>query len=138
MRRFEPPPLPSQQPPLPGAQPAGAEPANPYAPPNPWAETGPAPATTPPMSGLPSVAGPRPLGSIVLTLGILSVALAQFLGPVAWGLGRSALAEVDLGVRPDSERSALKAGMILGMVGTGMLVLGVLAGILLALFVIAA
>lgn len=86
---------------------------------NPWA----APAPPPPWG--PPAAYQHPQGSTVLVLGILSVVLLPVLGPFAWAMGRSALREVDSAPAPVANRSSLAAGMVLGIIGTGITVLGV-------------
>lgn len=102
--RFEPPPLPGQHGP-------GPEPQEPYgpAPQAPW--------------GVPAT-WTHPRGTTVLVLGILSVVLAPVVGPFAWVMGRRALSEADAAPSPPVNRSALQAGMVLGIIGTVLMILG--------------
>jgi hypothetical protein len=73
-------------------------------------------------------------GSLILTLGILSLAggflcggIPLFLGPVAWILGSADMAEIRAG-RMDAEgEGATNAGRICGIVATVLLVLAVIA-----------
>lgn len=104
--RFEPPPLPGQHGP-------GPEPQEPYgaAPRAPW--------------GVPAT-WTHPRGTTVLVLGILSVVLAPVVGPFAWVMGRRALSEADAAPSPPANRSALQAGMVLGIIGTVLMILGAL------------
>lgn len=131
MHRFEPPPLP-------GEHRSAAEPTDPYA-----TSTS---SSTPQASGYgaPSQAygydygaapqaawgtpalNNHPRGTTVLVLGILSLVLLPLLGPVAWVMGRSALKEADASPQPVSNRSSLVAGMVMGIIGTVLLVLGTL------------
>ncbi len=66
----------------------------------------------------------HPHGVAILVLGILSVIVLPLLGPVAWALGRSVLREIDAAPVPHTNRSMVQAGMILGIVGTVMLIVG--------------
>lgn len=147
MIRFEPPPLPGEDRP--------AEPHNnPYA--SPAASgpvdhtqgypTQPAPTQGHPAQGYPAQGYPaqgygaapqapwgpaasyaHPRGTTVLVLGILSIVVAPVLGPFAWVMGRTALREVDAAPHATSNRSSLQVGMVLGIIGTGLMILGILA-----------
>ncbi|QCX28630.1 DUF4190 domain-containing protein [Nocardioides jishulii] len=74
---------------------------------------------------------PHPRGTTVLVLGIVGVFCCGFLAPVAWALGSSA--DNDVTTYPGSYSNAgqIKAGKILGMVGTAVLVLSFVATVLL-------
>lgn len=121
MTYFEPPPLPGSEPATPREQAARREPADPYASPpqDGWPEHSPAPAA--PWGPPAQLQHPR--GTLVLVLGILSVTLMQLLGPVAWIMGHRALREVDTSGRAYANRSSIQAGMILGIIGTGLAVI---------------
>ena len=67
----------------------------------------------------------HPQGTTVLVIGILSLVLCQLLGPVAWIMGNNAIAEIDANPTAYSNRSAVQAGRICGIVSTAMLILGV-------------
>jgi ABC-type phosphate transport system permease subunit len=62
-----------------------------------------------------------------LVLGILSVVVCQILGPIAWVIGHKELEAIDGGRRPPVNRGMAQAGKILGIVGTALLGLVVLA-----------
>ena len=63
----------------------------------------------------------------MLVLGILSIVVAPIFGPFACVMGRKALREVDAAPHATSNRSSLQVGMILGIIGTVLMILGVLA-----------
>jgi hypothetical protein len=69
-----------------------------------------------------SIAHPR--GALVLVLGVLSVTLFPVLGPVAWGIGRATLRQIDAEPADARNRTTVLAGMILGIVGTVLLIIG--------------
>jgi predicted outer membrane lipoprotein len=69
-------------------------------------------------------------GVLALVLGILSVVSLPVLGPVAWWLGLADTRAVDAGRRDPSGRGAAVAGHVLGIIGTVILGLGVLALVL--------
>lgn len=110
----------------PGSPPPHSATGNPYA-------DAPAPAKpySPPASNYGSPYGgayqqswSRPhQGNVILVLGILSLVLCQLLGPIAWIMGQNDLREIDRGVMDPSGRSATQAGMILGIIGTVLMVL---------------
>lgn len=62
-----------------------------------------------------------------LVLGILSIVVCQLLGPFAWQMGVKELQAIDAGRRPPENRSNANAGKILGIIGTVLLALGLLA-----------
>ncbi len=66
-----------------------------------------------------------------MLLGVLSIAGFSFLGPVAWTMGRRALAQADAAPFPTANRSVLETGTRLGRWGTYILV-GTVALIMLA------
>jgi hypothetical protein len=61
-------------------------------------------------------------GSSVLVYGILGVVLCQLLAIAAWRMGNDDLRDMDSGLMDPSGRDLTKAGRILGMVGTVVLV----------------
>jgi hypothetical protein len=74
----------------------------------------------------------HPRTTTVLVLGILSLVVCGVLGPFAWSMGNTALREIDASYRtgrPLGGRETVNVGRILGIVGTVLLVLGVLAGL---------
>lgn len=67
-------------------------------------------------------------GGLILVLGILGIVFGC--APVAivsWVMGRSDLAKIDAGVMDPAGRGTTQAGMILGIVGTILFVLSLLA-----------
>lgn len=72
----------------------------------------------------------HPQGTIVLVLGILGLVMCQILGPVAWVMGNRAMAEIDAAPGRYSNRGAVNAGRICGIVGT------VLLGVTAVLFIV--
>lgn len=71
-------------------------------------------------------------GALILVLGVLSISvLGPFAGIPAWVLGRRDLQKIDHGLIPRSEHSITKAGMILGIVGTFLILLAFIVGIIL-------
>ncbi|MBB5078874.1 DUF4190 domain-containing protein [Nonomuraea endophytica] len=70
----------------------------------------------------PSPYGPPPLthpnGTTILVLGILSLVICLFLGPVAWAMGNKALREIDSSGYYYENRGNVNAGRICGIIGT--------------------
>ena len=73
-----------------------------------------------------------------LVLGILGIVVCGILGPFAWYIGNREVRAIDEGRRDPSNRGSANAGKILGIVGTVLLGLGVIVGIVVLLFVIVA
>jgi hypothetical protein len=72
-------------------------------------------------------------GTMLLVLGILSIVCCNFLGPVAWILGRGDLAKIRAGEISQEAEQMTKIGMILGIVGSCLLVLCFIAGCIFAI-----
>jgi hypothetical protein len=75
----------------------------------------------------------HPQGTTILVLGVLSLAigfascgLGLLLGPVAWIMGNTALAEIDRNPTAYSNRGNVQAGRICGIVASCLLILGTL------------
>jgi hypothetical protein len=67
-------------------------------------------------------------GTTILVLGILSLICCALLGPLAWMWGKQDLAKIQAGeIAPEAEQMT-KIGMILGIVGTVLLVINVIVG----------
>ena len=70
------------------------------------------------------------LGFLVPLFGLISlppaIALLGLLSPFAWFIGRKEMKAIDGGRRDPVFRSNAKVGMILGIVGTAILILGIL------------
>lgn len=64
----------------------------------------------------------------ILILGILGLVVCGLLGPVAWYMGNQELAAIDAGRRPAEGRSNANIGRILGMVTSGLMILGIVVG----------
>ena len=62
-------------------------------------------------------------GSTVLVLGILSIVLCAFMGPIAWSMGTEELRRIDLGQTSPLGRSAATAGRICGIISSALLML---------------
>lgn len=80
----------------------------------------------------------HPKAATVLILGILSFALCQVLAPFAWVIGRRTLREIDASGGRWGARSQVQVGYVLGIVGSILLGLGVLLGVVYLGLVVAA
>ncbi len=94
------------------------------------------PPPPPPAPGYSEGSGPmgprdHPRGVLILILGILSIVCVQLLGPVAWIMGNKAVAEIDANPTAYTNRGTVNAGRICGIIGTVLLVVGVVVWILL-------
>ena len=69
-------------------------------------------------------------GTLILVLGILSLVVCQPLGIAAWVMGNGDLKLMDAWQMDSTGRSITNAGRICGMIGTILLILGVLGMIL--------
>jgi hypothetical protein len=58
-----------------------------------------------------------------LVLGILGFLCCQLCAPFAWYMGKQELAAIRAGTAPASGEGSAKAGMILGLIGTILLIL---------------
>jgi len=67
----------------------------------------------------------HPQSTTVLVLGILGIVLAGILSPIAWHMGNKALRECATGMYTAPDQ--LKAGRILGIVGTVLLIVNAVA-----------
>jgi hypothetical protein len=68
--------------------------------------------------------------TLILVLGILSLVVCAFLGPVAWVMGNRDLAEIDAGRMDPSGRDQTNIGRILGIIGSVLMILAVIGTIL--------
>jgi uncharacterized membrane protein YjgN (DUF898 family) len=71
----------------------------------------------------------HPQASTVLVLGILSLVLCQVIGPFAWVMGNRVLREIDASGGQLGGRSQVTAGRICGIVGTAMIAVTLLVGV---------
>lgn len=86
------------------------------------------PAGYTPYAGSRSLTREHPDGATVLTLGILGILCCGFLAPFAWA--KAARARNEMEAEPGvtwSNSGSVTAGLVLGVVGTGVLILGVVA-----------
>ncbi|CAN5789495.1 hypothetical protein BH23ACT2_BH23ACT2_06430 [soil metagenome] len=74
----------------------------------------------------------HPQGTTILVLGILGLVICQVLGPVAWVMGNSAMAEIDANPAAYSNRGSIQAGRICGIIAT-VLTIAIVAFVVLAL-----
>jgi hypothetical protein len=74
----------------------------------------------------------------ILVLGILGLILCQVLAPFAWVMGNKELAAIDSGLRSPENRSTANAGKILGIIGTVLLGLALIAVILFVVIIVIA
>jgi len=108
----------------PGNPPASGEPQPPVAPPAPSAQNyGHAP---PP--GVPEKASGKSVTAMIL--GIVGIVLCQPVGIAAWIIGHQERKEIAAGKSPAAGQGMATAGWIMGIIGTAMLVLGLLILIL--------
>ena len=103
-------------PPQPGGYPPGGYPPGGY-PPGGYA------GQPPPGYALPE----HPRATTVLVLGILGLVVCGVIAPFAWSMGRQTLREIDAAQGRLGGRGAAQAGYVLGVVGSVMLGLAVLA-----------
>lgn len=89
--------------------------------------------TTPPQfpSSEPGSYPEQSQSTTVLVLGILGIVVCGILAPFAWSMGNKELAAIDAGRRPPENRGTANAGRILGIVGTVLLGVAIIVGILL-------
>jgi hypothetical protein len=71
-----------------------------------------------------------PQATTALVLGILAIAVCQILGPFALVIGRNSVARIDASGGQLGGHSRAQAGFVMGLIGTILLVLGVLIGAL--------
>jgi len=70
----------------------------------------------------------HPQSTTVLVLGILGIVIAGILGPIAWYMGNKAMQECATGMYTASDQ--LKAGRVLGIISTVLLIVEVIAVII--------
>lgn len=89
------------------------------------------------MSAFPTETQNAPNAVLSLVLGIIGIVLCSLCAPFAWKLGKDAEAAVDASGGRLGGRGLATAGKILGMIGTALLVIGVLLVIVLIGFGVA-
>ncbi|MFL6135801.1 MAG: DUF4190 domain-containing protein [Nocardioidaceae bacterium] len=92
-----------------------------------------------PGYGQPSMAyaPDHPKATTALVLGILGMVVCGVLAPFAWWIGKRTLNEIDGSHGQLGGRGTAQAGYVLGIIGTVLLLLGLLAGLLVMVLVIA-
>ncbi len=73
-----------------------------------------------------------------LVLGILGIVICGLLAPFAWYIGNKEVQAIDEGLRPPENRGTANAGKILGIIGTVLLAIGVIIGVIFLLFAVVA
>jgi len=101
-----------------------------------WGTQGPGYAP-PPQDPYAHLRRDHPKATTAMVLGIVGVVLCGFAAPFAWSIGGKALKEIDASQGILGGRGQAQAGKILGIIGTVLLVLGVLAFVLIMLLAIA-
>jgi uncharacterized membrane protein YjgN (DUF898 family) len=89
------------------------------------------------VSAFPTETQNAPNAVLSLVLGIIGIVLCSLCAPFAWKLGKDAEAAVDASGGRLGGRGLATAGKILGMIGTALLVIGVLLVIVLIGFGVA-
>jgi uncharacterized membrane protein YjgN (DUF898 family) len=87
----------------------------------------------PPMGYAPD----HPKATTALVLGILGLVVCGLIAPFAWRIGKRTLDEIDGSHGQLGGRGTAQAGYVLGIIGTVVLLLGLLAGLLLMALAIA-
>jgi hypothetical protein len=86
-----------------------------------------------PQAALPNA----PNAVLALVLGIISIVLCSVTGPFAWWLGQQAEQAVDASGGTLGGRGMATAGKILGIIGTVLLGIAILAGIIILIVAVA-
>lgn len=69
----------------------------------------------------------HPQATTAMVLGILGIAVCGLLAPIAWSIGGKAVNEIDANPAAYSGRGEANAGRIMGIVGTCLIVFGIVA-----------
>jgi len=65
-------------------------------------------------------------GGTILALGILSLVVCAILGPIAWAMGNEELRRIAAGQTPPDAQGNVTGGRICGIIGTVLMILGVI------------
>ena len=68
---------------------------------------------------------------MILVLGILGLVCCAICAPIAWIMGKNDLAKIQAGQISKEAESTTKIGMILGMVGTILIIIGIVIQLIL-------
>jgi hypothetical protein len=80
----------------------------------------------------------HPRSTTVLVLGILGIVACGIIAPFAWSMGRKTLAEIDASQGAIGGRGAANAGYVLGIIGSILLALGLIAMVFVAILTVVA
>jgi len=85
-------------------------------------------------NGLPQHVAMEPhRASTILVLGILSIVICAVCGPIAWVMANKDMIKMNSGLMDPSGLEQTKAGKICGIIGTVLLILGVIFAIIYAI-----
>jgi hypothetical protein len=73
-------------------------------------------------------------GTVILVLGILGLVVCAPLAIAAWVMGSKDLKEMDAGTMDPTGRGNTNAGKICGIIGTILMILGLIFGLIFILF----
>jgi hypothetical protein len=121
-------PYPPQEQPYP-SQGYGQQPGQPYGAPYPSQGYGQQPGYPEAYQG--GYAPDHPKATTSLILGILGIVICGVIAPFAWRMGKRTVDEIDASNGQLGGRGSAQAGYILGLIGTVLLALGLLFGLLL-------
>jgi hypothetical protein len=77
-------------------------------------------------------------GTLILVLGILGLVVCAPLGIAAWLMGSGDLKQMDAGTMDTAGRSLTQAGRICGIIGTVLLIIGIIIAAIFFMFGMAA
>lgn len=94
--------------------------------------------TSPPPLGYPAPPPDHPQATLILVLGVLGLAFCGILAPFAWWKGRNALAEIDASEGRIGGRGLVYAGYVMGIIGTVIIGVSLLIGLVAVVIVVIA
>jgi len=68
--------------------------------------------------------------TLALVLGILGIIVCGIMAPFAWSIGNTEVRAIDAGRRDPANRGTAQAGKVLGIVGTVLLGIGIVIGLI--------
>jgi len=89
-----------------------------------------------PPPGYPVVRPDHPRAVTAMILGILGIVVCSICAPFAWSIGGKAVKEIDASGGAYGGRGQAQAGYILGIIGTILMALGIVVGILWLVFAV--
>jgi uncharacterized membrane protein YjgN (DUF898 family) len=75
----------------------------------------------------------QPSGILILVLGILGITICGICAPIAWIMSNNAIKEIDAGRGDPAQRGSANIGRIIGIIGTVLVVLGLLFVVVISL-----